>query len=294
MEVAVSGKVAVAQRDAALRLYSVVIKGLATAPDAPTDVTAVSGSKQATVSFSAPLNDGGSVITKYTVISSPGNFRQTGTSSPLVVTRLANGTKYTFTVIATNVIGNSTASAPSNSVTPATTPDAPKDVIASASNAQASVAFTSPVANGGSEIISYTVTSTPGNLTQTGTASPLVVSGLTNGTAYTFTVVATNAVGNSIESAISNEVTPLDNTAVKDNQPSAIKVYQTGSTLLVDLNGLSGVQHVYLFDLLGKPVVSRQASGGEKLEISNRLTSGVYIVKIQDAKKTQAIKIIVK
>jgi hypothetical protein len=178
--------------------------------------------------------------------------------------------------------------------TPATVPDAPTEVVASASNAQASVAFTAPVVNGGSEIISYTVTSTPGNLTQTGTSSPLVVTGLTNETAYTFTVIATNAVGNSIESAISNEVTPLDNTALKDNQPSAIKVYQSGSALIVDMKGLSGLQNVYLFDLLGKPVVSKQASGGEKLEISNRLTSGVYIVKIQDATKTRAMKIIVK
>jgi hypothetical protein len=286
--------VAVAQRDAALRLYSVTIKGLATAPDAPADVVAVAGNKQATVSFLAPLNDGGSVVTQYTVISSPGNFRQTGTSSPLVVKRLANGTAYTFTVVATNVIGNSVASAPSNSVIPATTPDAPKDVVASASNKQASVSFTAPVVNGGSEIISYTVTSTPGNFTQTGTSSPIVVTGLINETAYTFTVIATNAVGNSIESAISNEVTPLDNTAVKDYQPSAIKVYQTGSALVVDLNGLSGVQHVYLIDILGKPVVSKIAAGGEKLEISNRLTSGVYVVKIQNAQKTQAMKIIVK
>jgi len=294
MEVAVTGKVAVAQRDAALRLYSVTIKGLATAPDAPADVVAVAGNKQATVSFLAPLNDGGSVVTQYTVISSPGNFRQTGTSSPLVVKRLANGTAYTFTVVATNVIGNSVASAPSNSVIPATVPDAPTGVVASASNKQASVSFTAPIVNGGSEIISYTVTSTPGNFTQTGTASPLVITGLTNETAYTFTVVATNAVGNSIESAVSNEVTPLDNTALKDNQPSAIKVYQSGYALIVDLKGLSGVQNVYLFDLLGKPVVSKQASGGEKLEISNRLTSGVYVVKIQDAIKTRVIKFVVK
>ena len=294
MEVAVSGKVAVAQRDAALKLYSVVIKELATVPDAPTNVTAVSGSKQATVSFSAPLNDGGLVVTKYTVISSPGNFRQTGTSSPLVVTRLVNGTAYTFTVIATNEIGNSAASAPSNSVTPANIPDAPKDVIASATNKQATVSFTAPAVNGGSEIINYTVTSTPGNFTQTGTSSPILVEGLTNGTAYTFTVIATNKVGNSVESAISNEVTPLDNTAVKDYQPTAIKVYQTGSSLVVDLNGLNGVQHVYLIDILGKPVVSKQAFGNEKLEISNRLTSGVYFVRVQGANKTQVMKIIVK
>ena len=294
MEVAVLGKVAVAQRTADFRLYSVNIKVQSNVPDAPTTVSAVAGNKQASVSFSAPLYDGGIAITGYTVTSSPGNFKQTGTTSPLVVIRLANGTAYTFTVVATNELGNSLPSEVSNSVTPATVPDAPTDVIAAARNMEALVAFTAPVVNGGSEVLSYTVNSTPGNFSQTGTASPLVLTGLDNGTAYTFTVVATNLVGNSIESAISNEVTPVDNTALKENQHSAIRVYQSGSALVVDLNGLSGLQNVYLTDVLGKPVVSRKAYGGEKLEISNRLLSGVYFVRVQGTNKTQVTKVIVK
>ena len=87
-------------------------------------------------------------------------------------------------------------------------PDAPTSVIATAGYIQASVAFTSPVSNGGSTITSYTVTSTPGSFTSTGATSPLVVTGLTAGTAYTFTVVATNAAGNSLTSSASTSVTP--------------------------------------------------------------------------------------
>jgi uncharacterized protein (TIGR02145 family) len=90
-----------------------------------------------------------------------------------------------------------------------TVPGAPTGVVATAGNASASVAFVAPANNGGSSITGYTVTSTPGGITATGSASHINVSGLTNGTAYTFTVIATNASGNPVPSAASTAVTPL-------------------------------------------------------------------------------------
>jgi hypothetical protein len=72
-------------------------------------------------------------------------------------------------------------------------------------NGAVDVAFTlpanSPAATG------FTVTSSPGSLTATGATSPLRVTGLSSDTSYTFTVVATNASGNSIASAASSSVT---------------------------------------------------------------------------------------
>jgi uncharacterized protein (TIGR02145 family) len=178
-------------------------------PGAPTSLVATAGNAQASVAFTAPTNNGGSAITGYTVTSSPGGFTASGASSPLTVTGLTNGIAYTFTVVATNVVGNSVASTASAAVTPRTLPDAPTSPVATAGNTQASVAFTAPVSNGGSAITGYTVTSNPGGFTASGASSPLTVTGLTNGTSYTFTVIATNAVGNSVASIASAAVTPF-------------------------------------------------------------------------------------
>jgi len=186
--------------------------GSATVPDAPTGVTAVAGNGEATVSFTPPANNGGSAITGYKVISEPGGITATGTTSPITITGLTNGTAYTFKVVATNSVGDSPESAASTSVTPtapAGSPGAPTNVTAVAGNGQATISFTPPANDGGNPITGYIITSQPEGLTATGTTSPITVTGLTNGTAYTFTVVAVNGIGNSPQSASSTSVMPL-------------------------------------------------------------------------------------
>jgi hypothetical protein len=93
-------------------------------------------------------------------------------------------------------------------------PDAPTSVTATIANAQSVISFTAPVYNGGSEITSYTVTSSPSGITATGSASPITITGLTNETAYTFTVQATNTFGISASSSPSNSVTPTAGPAI--------------------------------------------------------------------------------
>ena len=271
--------------------YSVVVSAApATAPSAPTSVTAIAGNGQAAVSFVAGSN-GGAAITDYTVTASPGGASASGSVSPIIVSGLANGTAYTFTVTATNSVGTGLASAPSGSVTPkgpqtitfanpgtqmfGTTssmgassssglavsytaisptvcsvsmagavtylatgfcviqadqagdgaymsavsvtqlfavtvgiPGAPLVGSATAGDKQAMVAFTAPAMTGGGAIVGYTVTASPGGATGTGTGSPIVVTGLNNGTAYTFTVTASTSAGSGVASAASNSVTP--------------------------------------------------------------------------------------
>ena len=82
-------------------------------------------------------------------------------------------------------------------------------------------------------------------------------------------------------------------TATKETITSKINVYQSGSNIVVDLNGLNGTQLILIYDINGKNLVSRQANGGEKLVITKALNSGVYVVKLQGAEKTIKTKLIV-
>jgi len=170
-----------------------------TVPGAPTIGAATPGNGQASIAFTPPGSDGGSPITSYTVTCNPGAIAATGAASPITVTGLANGTTHTCSVTATNTVGTS---APSQtvSVTPAIVPGAPLIGTASPGDGQASIAFSPPGSNGGSAITSYTVTCNPNGITASGAASPIIVTGLTNGIAYDCSVTATNAVGTSAPS----------------------------------------------------------------------------------------------
>ena len=186
---------------------------VAAPPSAPTSVTATnSGSGRAfnngsaSVAFSAGTSGGitSSFVVTQTPSTSPATF--SGSSSPVTVTNLASSTQYTYTVTGSSAYGTSSASSASTAVTATTVPQAPTIDSVTGGDAQVSVAFTAG-ATGGSSITGFTVTSSPGSLTASGASSPLVVTGLTNGTAYTFTMTATNANGTSAASSASSSVT---------------------------------------------------------------------------------------
>jgi hypothetical protein len=180
-------------------------------PGAPTGVSAAPGNAQAAVSFTPPAANG-STITTYTVTSSPDSAHPSGvtakgTKIPITVKPLINGQPYTFTVTATNGVGTGPASnPPSNQVTPGTKPDAPTIGVITVGVGQATVNFTEK-SDGGSPT-TYAVTSNPagGVDTNTGTNSlSHIVTNLTSGKKYSFTVTATNAYGKS--SSTSKSVT---------------------------------------------------------------------------------------
>jgi len=200
-------------------------------PGQPTGVSAVAGNGQAAVSFTPPVDNGGSAINGYTVISFPGNKLTHGLSSPISVAGLVNGITYTFIVTATNSVGTGAASLPSNSVTPMTVPGAPTGVSAIAGDGRATVVFTPPADNGGSVITGYTVTTHPDNKKILATASPIIVPGLSNGSRYIFYVTATNAAGEGAGSGYSNVITPTATLLINNGD-----LYTTNAKVSLSIN----------------------------------------------------------
>ena len=87
-------------------------------------------------------------------------------------------------------------------------PGAPTSVSATAGNAQATVSWSAPSSNGGAAITSYTATASPGGATCTTSSTSCTITGLANGTSYTFTVKASNSEGTSAASSASAAVSP--------------------------------------------------------------------------------------
>lgn len=185
-------------------------------PDPPGSPSASPGDQASTVTWTAP-NNNGAAITSYTVTPKTGGGSLTPVivsgSPPLTlatVTGLTPCTTYTFDVMATNGMGTSSATTTA-SVQVYGPPGAPLTVSAGAGQGQAQVSWSPPLNDGCNALTGNSVTSSPGGLTATvaGNATGAMVNGLTNGTAYTFTVTATNAAGAGPPSAPSNSVTPV-------------------------------------------------------------------------------------
>ncbi|GAA1978618.1 hypothetical protein GCM10009817_18900 [Terrabacter lapilli] len=188
----------------------------ATAPSAPTGLSAGPGNASVSLTWTAPASNGGSPVTGYAVYrgtsaggegARPVASNVTGTS--FTDTGLTNGTTYYYKVAAINAVGTSPQSneASATPQTAATAPSAPTGLSAGPGNASVSLTWTAPASNGGSPVTGYAVyrgTSAGGEaaspVASNVTGTSFTDTGLSNGTTYYYKVAAINAVGTSPQS----------------------------------------------------------------------------------------------
>jgi hypothetical protein len=168
---------------------------------------------------------------------------------------------------------------------------------------QASIPFTAPAFNGNSTITTYTATSSPGGITATlsqAGSGTIIMNGLTNGTAYTFTITATNVVGQSTASAASNAVTPnssstWDGAAWSNETPTAsvdaiiagnysVAASITAKTLTINNNAIVTIPSGSNVTVTGAVMVTAPATltlsnNANLIQLNNTTNTGVITVK---------------
>ena len=185
-----------------------------TVPSYPSLSSLTPGDQSIDVVWSGSSSAGGGTIDGYRATATDASNNtftcttdENGTSCS--ITGLTNGTQYSVTVAAHNEVGYSSESG-SGSSTPRTTPDAPSAPTVTSLNGSLKVEWSAPASDGGASVSGYTATADDGTTTYTctWTTGPLecTITGLTNGTSYDVTVVATNAAGSSAPSEVTAEV----------------------------------------------------------------------------------------
>src|SRR4029079_1342193 len=166
------------------------------------------------VTWTAPTGNGAQIASYDFIVKSGATTISTTSIAPTstrTVTGLNPGQQYTFEVRAVNQFGAGPFGV-SNEITAAGVPHPPTALQAVRGNASVTLSWT-PGADNSSAITGYTLQIRNGaavveTRTLTGNVNSAVISGLNNGTAYNFRLLAINGVATSVVSAASNTVTP--------------------------------------------------------------------------------------
>lgn len=194
-----------------------------TSPDAPTGLAGQVGNTLVSLSWTAGFNGGSTVtnhVVQYRAVGS-GTWQTFSPPAPITgtsvqVTGLSNGTAYDFRVASTNAVGDSAFSSVAGPITPVAPASPPLAFLAVAGNAQVDLSWTIPESDGGSAITDYQIQSSlNGGVSWTvvadavSPATSATVTGLVNGTTYTYRVAAITSYGLGAWSTPSSPVMPM-------------------------------------------------------------------------------------
>ena len=193
-------------------------------PGTPTSVATTSSNAEATLTWSAPITNGGTAVTGYSVAWTSNAVQGMTSGSAMVaaattsyrLTGLVNGVTYTFTVTATNAAGNGAAST-SVAAVPYTRAGSPSNLVANAlAGGQVNLTWSPPGDNGGAGLTGYRIERRVeggewavlvSNTSSTWTSHLAI--GLDPTISYEFQVSAWNAAGMGAMSAPSTAVSPV-------------------------------------------------------------------------------------
>ena len=160
-------------------------------------------------------------------------------------------------------------------------PDAPRNVEALIGNQSAIITFDPPANARAAQVTSYTVKNLKTTLTVSGTSSPIVVTGLKNGTPYSFAVTAQNKLGTSVE-ALTKSIIPQAGWSTKgvDLTPTGRDVASTtfnGKPIIVFTDAISGVLKIATWNGLVWKKTTIDGAGGSAGRTKNKIAGHISL-----------------
>ena len=174
-------------------------------PGAPHDVVVTTSTRQASVFWNRPADDGGAEISGYTVIASPGGSTCTTTTTSCSFAGLENGRSYTFRVSALNRIGTGVP-ATATAFVQGAVPAPARDVRVTADDRALDVTWSASATD---EVREYVATASPGGKSCSTAELACTIAGLRNGRAYRVTVIARTSTAESSPVTSARPVAPL-------------------------------------------------------------------------------------
>jgi uncharacterized repeat protein (TIGR02543 family) len=215
-------------------------------PLSPSSITGTGLGGSTTIEWTAPTSDGGSPITDYVIeysVAGSGTWTTfsdgTSNATSATITGLTAGNAYEFRVSAKNLIGNSLPSFTSPVVETLST--APTITSVTGASEKVTVAWNAPSHLGSGTLTDYEVTAYDASGNAAGSCKPASgqrtceVTGLDNGSSYTFKVAAITSVGSSAQSSASSVVIP----AGVPSAPANVAAVTSGSNMTVTFDAPS-------------------------------------------------------